>query len=469
MAFTAGLKAPKKFTGNNQATNQNTFDRLVTVTDYDTAKGYMYAEDDKGKKYEIFVNPEETRRANDSLEKRSVDVAKINWMGHSIDEKMKKAVPVGSKVILLRSRVVQNDKTRDLSQTEVHRIVGVPSPEADKTFQGIFTMTYRVDEGRERVSRVQHWNPNGVDINDETALNQLKEQIDAARANYGTKIGEYSVAEPTIGIQFRALLKTDREYQWAVDPSKKSIYELVDTSLPFDWIPGPEDENGKEIKSQAHPITGDEMMDFAEKYVEYISNSPDFAEHLDNMKVEVCFYHVYPASKNDNLLLTTGDPAKDKNADKNPLHQLSHRLSYIDLAQTEQIMGRNAAVNGIIQISGNKLEKVNGKPVEIPNYWVNKIHANNTRGHVHAFIRTADGYKAEPNEALALIKTEQNTAKKQETPQQEQMPTASASTHVPSASQEDKGFDPFADNGDDPFAEAETQEPAKQPLRFGKK
>jgi hypothetical protein len=477
MAFTAGIKAQKQFNNNGTTNNQNKTDRLVTVVDYDTTKGYIYVEDSKSKNYEVFINPEEVLRSNQSLAAKKQDISKINWMGHSIDEKMKKAIPIGSKVILIKSRVVQNDKTRNLAQTEVHRIGGVPAPDADKTFQGLFTVTYTYEEGRERISRIQHWNPNGVDINNEEGLQNLKELIDVASANYGVKLGEYSITEPTVGIQFRALLKTDQEYEYATDPTKKTIYEVVDLSLPFDWMPGPEDEEGKEIKSKAHVISGEEMMSFAEQYIEYITNNPSFKDNLADMKVEVAYYHVYPASKgSDGLILTTGDAEKDKHADKNPLYQLSHRQSFIDLAQTVSIIGRNAAVNGIIQISANKLEKVDGKPVEIPSYWANKLHANNTRGHIHSFIRTEDGYKTVPNEALALIKTEQQTNAKTTTTSSSSSASKAQEYHEESASvsdvsssvMEENEFDPFAST-DDSVEDTTPQKVETAPIRFGAK
>lgn len=400
MAFTLGLKAPKQ-TKSNGNTYQNTLDRLVTVKEYDLAKNYLYAEDDKGKKYEVFINPEEVKRATEAAKLRGGDVAN-NWMGHNIDEKMKKAIPPGQKVVLTRSRIVQNDKTRDLAITEVHRIGGVPNPKPNKTFQALSTMSYRMDEGKERIARLQCWNANGVSIEDEVAMNKLKQDIDNARANVGKKHGEHFITEPTIGIQFRAAIRTDKDYEWEQDPTKKAIYEVVDTSVPFDWIPGPEGADGKPIKEQAHNVSGDEFISFAELYINYVTTK--FQESLDKMKVEVCYYHLYPASKNNNLALTTGTE-KDKNADKNPLYQLSHHKSFIDLEQTEELIGRNAAVNGIIQLSDDKVhEDSDGNLIKVPSNWVSKVHANNIRGHIHAFIRTADGHKTKPHPNLDLVK-----------------------------------------------------------------
>lgn len=472
MAFNGNIKQPKQYSGQKSTNNQNTFDRLVTVKDYDTAKSIIIAEDEKGKIFEAYINPQEVINANNRLKERGDNTAGYAWMGHSIDEKMKKAHPPGSKIILIRSKVVSSDKVSGIAKTEVHRIGGVPNPEADKTFQGYFTMNYRQDEGRERIFRVQHWNPNGVDLNNDEAINNLKVSIDDSAKNYGVKIGEHNVVEPSIGIQFRALMKTDRKYPYSVDKSKDTIYEVVDMSLPFDWMPGRLDENGNEIKSDAHPLTGDEMLGFAEGYIGYISDK--FSEHLDSMKVEVCYYHTYPASKNDSLELTTGDPARDKNADKNPLYQLSHRKSFVDGEQTEFIVGKNAAVNGIIQIGANKLVKVDGKPVEIPSYWVTKIFANNTRGHIHAFIRSEEGYKTEPHESLKIIKEDvpqnktsfNNNQEVNHAPQQAVAPEAAPSAHVPAAVPVESEFDPFADNNDVPSAAPVVE---RAPLRFGAK
>jgi hypothetical protein len=462
MAFDAGIKRPQQSQGNQNNMQQNSFDRLLTVVSYDTAQGTILTKDDRDNKdYEIFVNPDEVYRADQALKEKAVDISGINWMGHKIDKGMERNIPVKSKLIALRTRFIEKNKQTGITRLEIHRIGGVPNPEPDKTFQGIFTMTYRMDEGLKRLSRVQHWNPTSIRLSEKTEdkLMDLKAKIDEARADYGTKIGEYNVTKPTIGVQFRAIIKTDRLYSL----NERAIYEAIDTSNPIDWIPGPEDENGKEIKTEAHPLTGEEMLQYAQMYIDYIQSDDQFKNYLNEIAYEVCFYHVYPASRNDNLLLTTGNPQKDKNADKNPLYQLSHRQSYVDMAHSENglIVGRNAAVNGIIQLSGNKLAKVDGKPVEIPSYWVSKLHANNTRGHVHSFIRSIgeDGleYKVEPHKNLQLIKDEKqqnylnnknqeaasgNSSYQAHEPASEPAPStvsATPSTPLP----KDNEFDPF--------------------------
>jgi hypothetical protein len=473
-AFTGGIKRPQVQNQNGDSQQQqNQYDRLVTIVDYNTQAKTLVCEDDKNKKYEVFVNPEEVIRGEKAATAMAIDRSKT-WMGHAIDKAMEKSYPKGSKVILQRSRVHKKDNGQGMAVTEVQRIHGVPNPEPDKTFQGIFTLTSRTDENRlQRVSRVQHWQNRGIDINDDAALQSLKQQMDEAASHTGEKIGEWSVTLPTVGVQFRALMKTSRTY--SVDGSP--IYEVVDSSIPFDWMPGPEDESGKEIKAQAHPINGDEMIAFVEQYADYISSHPQFKEHIDNMQVEICAYRSYPASNNKQLQLTFGEPNRDQHADKNPLYQLSHRKSFVDMAQTEQIQGRNYAVNGIIQISPNKLEKVNGKPVEIASYWVNNLHANHTKGHVFSLVRTSTGGKAEPHENLKLI-YEAKKEKSAESAKQEgytpvPAPAAKPQQQEQQASISSDDFDPFGSAGGDfnPFESSGSEQAAETPrvARFGKK
>ncbi len=476
-AFTGGIKRPQTQSQNTNGNyQQSQYDRLVTILGYNTQAKTMAVEDDKGKKYEVFVNPEEYIRGEKAAAAMAID-RNTTWMGHSIDKQMEKNYPVGSKVILQRSRVQKKDNGQGMAVTEVQRIIGVPNPEPDKTFQGIFTLTSRTDENRlQRIARVQHWSGRGVDVNDDDGLQKLKEEMDSLAAQGHEKIGNFNVTLPTMGVQFRALMKTDKKYE--VDGS--DIYEVVDTSIPFDWMPGPEDENGKEIKAQAHPITGDEMIAFVEQYIEHISNHDKFKDHIDDMIVEVCSYKSYPASNNKQLQLTFGEPNRDQYADKNPLYQLSHRKSYVDMDQTQDglIQGRNYAVNGIIQIAPNKLEKVNGKPVEINNYWVNNLHANGTKGHVHAFIRTSNGNKAEPHLNLKLIveakKENEATASAAPAPSQQQSsynsaPQAPARTVAPEPAKHTPAPQADLDDDFDPFSTVEEPAAPVKSTRFGKK
>lgn len=467
MAFTAGVQRPQQNQGNSNQ-QQNTHDRLLTINDYNTSQSLMYAEDPKGNKYEIYVNPTEVLRNDESIQKKKTDVSKTPYLGHRIDDKMKKAMPVGSKVIVKRSKVVKKDNGNGFKQTEVTRVVRVTEQAANKTFEGIFTITYRNHEGKKVVDRLQHWADNGIDINNAEGLEQLKQAMDEAASHVGEKIGEYRVTLPTYGVQFRALMPTGRKTEF----DGTDIYEMVDASIPFDWMRGPAGEDGKSIKSQGHTISGDEMVDFGAQYIDHISNNPNFKDHLDGMIIEVVPYQSYPVSNNEKMELTKGDPAKDLHAEKNPLYQMAHAVSFVDMEQSDQgkLIGKNNAVKGIVQITGDKLEKVDGKPVEIPNNWVNVLHADNIRGSVHSFIRTQNGFKVEPHELLKLQKN--RTANHQENVAHAPAPApVAAPAPAPVHEAPPQGDDDF-----DPFAEAPAVAPVaatpavtKPALKFGAK
>lgn len=474
MAFTAGISRPQATQGNTNQNQQGSFDRLLTITGYDTAKSYMYAEDSKNIKYEIFVNQEEVLRADAGIAAKNLDVTKSSYLGHKIDEKMKKTMPVGSKVIVQKSKVIEKDNGNGAKKTEVHRLVRVTEPEEDKTYEGVFSVTYRIKDNKKIVARVYDWTLNGIDVNNQEGLDELKAKMDKFAALSGTQIGEFNVTAPTYGVQFRALAPNDKKTY-----DNSPTVEAVDLSAPFDWIPGPLDESGKEIKAQAHPISGDEMLSFLDQYIDYISSHEAFKDNINDMRIEVVPYKILPASNNDNMILTKGEPSKDIHADKNPLYQLAHRVSFADIENSDQgrIVGRNSAVKGIIQITGNKLEKVDGKPVEIPSNWVNRLHANNIRGHAHSFIRTEDGVKVEVHERLKLQPLVSNNANHTKEGQESYAPSpAPARAPAPmvapspvSTAAEDPEFDPFNDTpvSSTPVKEQSVETPPAKVSRFG--
>lgn len=470
MAFTAGVSRPKINTNNGDYKRiKNSFDRLLTIEDYDLPNHAILAYDDKGIKYRITVNQEVFLNNEAYFQKSDKDYSTVQFFGHKIDQKMKTSLPAGSKFVAHKSTVLSKDDGRGYKTTEIERVYDVKCPDPDKTFEGVFTASYRMEEGKARVSHIQHWNRNGINVNSSDDIEKLKDLMDEALSINGKKIGSQTVTVPTYGVQFRTLKATDRKFE--LDGSDKKVFEVVDTSIPFDWLTL-EDENGNPIKDQAHMITGDEMVNYAEQYIEHISTHPDFQEYTDSLSIEICYYKVYPASKNDNMVLTKGIPDKDKNADKNPLYQLTHATSYVDLdnSDTGRLVGKNNAVRGIIQISENKPEKVNGKFEEVQVNWVSRLHAYSTRGHVHSFIRTYDDQKAEPHEKLKLkpnAKKEESYSNQNSNTGAEQSSTSSSvkatSNSLPPTPPQvnTDSFDPFAD----PVLENTSD--TKKGLKFG--
>lgn len=454
MAYTANVKRPQAGAG-NQSGYQRTYDRLVEVIGYNLESKTVYVKDETEKKYAVSIDPEKYAATVNAIKAKNTQGAPAPYMGHEIDEKMKKAIPVGKKMILKNSKVIKKDNGEGYAQTLVSKINAVTVDAPNKTFSGIFTVSAKTNKDRNKViGRVQNWKDQSIDINDEEKLQQLKKDIDEAASFSGKKIGEYNVTMPTMGVQFWALMETDR-----INPlDNKMVLEAVEGSIPFDWII-PENETGD--KAKGHPLTGDEMLGMVEGFMDYISNHPNFKDKLDKMRIEISPYYSYPASENDKLKLTFGDPKKDQYAHKNPLYKLSHARSFVDMDQTEEIQGRNLAVRGIVQISDNKLERVDGKPVEIPSYWVSNLHVDHTTAPVRNLVRSSDGLKVELHENLKLryvTNDNPNASANNSAPAQSQQssasaPAASAPVAQPAAKVDSDEMDPFAGD-DDIFGES---------------
>ena len=91
MAFTGGIKRPQASTSNNNNTQQNYYDRLVTIVSYNTESRKMIVEDDKQKKYEVFVNPKEYLRAEESVKTYLLTDQQLGWVT-ALTSKWKKII-----------------------------------------------------------------------------------------------------------------------------------------------------------------------------------------------------------------------------------------------------------------------------------------------------------------------------------------------------------------------------------------
>lgn len=378
-------------------------DRLVTVEAYDHENHNLHVIDERGNKHIVFVKPETFARMEALVAANPSKYASAKYMQHKIDKNMEKHFPAGKgKVILSRSRFVSKDRTTGVYKTEVERIVGVTTPANDKTFSGLFTVTSRKKDGLEYINRVQSWEEKAYDLTNSDALEELSKRIDDARSTYGEKIGEFQIVRPNIGIQFRASIKTTESND------DGPIYEVIDLSRVFDWIVPETTEDGQGNKiAEAHLLTGEELFDFAQSYASYIQDTYD--NNISDIIIEVAVHKSYPASKNKNFALTTGDAKHDSNAVKNPLYRHSHRINFPDQVCTkgDAIQGYNSAFKGVVQLSANSVKEIDGQAQIIPSYWASAIHPYGFQGHLHSFIRTADGYKVRPSTSLKLMNLEE--------------------------------------------------------------
>lgn len=423
-AFTGGRKTQNFGISQANKGGSNNFqqpqDRLVVVDKYDLANRSIYCTDVKdGRKMIAHVNP--TQYAQDvEYYAKNPREAYNGPQAHSIDAVMEKEYPVKSRVILKYTKIIKKDDGAGFSVCEINGVRGVTNQEEDKTFYSLIGLRLRVDEeGYVCVARASLFDrETGVDFNNEEDVNNVAKMIDERNSVSSRKVGEFRETLPTYAVQYRALMLSPEK-----DANGQDKYIRVNTSTHFDWMEGPEGPDGKPIKEQAHPLTGQEFLSYFEEYAAYIENHPAYKDHVGNMRIEAVVFQSAAASHNKNLRVGHKD---DENIKKKLMYKLGSTPAFIDQERTTMINHDNYAVRGIVQFSGNKLEKVNGKPVEIQSYWVNNLHLNGFKGDVHAFIRTSDGLKVENAPELKLQHDADGTKAN----------TASAPASAPAARQE---------------------------------
>ena len=402
-AFTGGRKVQNfgisnanKGGGDNY---QQAIDRLVIVDKYDLANRKIYCTDKKdGRKMIAHIDPIQYARDVEYYSKNSRE-GYTGPQGHSIDSIMEKEYPVNSPVILKYTKILKKDDGAGFSICEANRVSAVNNPEDDKTFYCLVGVRLRVDEeGQICVARGSLFKrEKGIDFNDETEVEAVAKMIDERNSVSSRMVGEFRETLPSYGVQYRALMLSPEK-----DRTGSDKYIAVNESTLFDWMEGPAGEDGKEIKEQAHLLTGQEFLSYFEDYAAYIESHPKYSAHVKDMRIEAILYESAPASRNKNLRLGSKD---DENVKKKLMYKLGSTPCFVDQEQTTSINHDNYVVRGIVQFSANKLEKVAGKPVEIQSYWLNNIHINGFKGSPHAFIRTSDGLKVEVAPELKLQHT----------------------------------------------------------------
>lgn len=453
MGFTpTGMITP--FVRQNQSNNaRRPQDLLLTVTGYDLGRGVMLGQYENGEKVdnvEVAI-AKETIARNEERKRSRTDLPKdIKWEGHLIDARMASHIEIGSRVVIERAVQVKSFQKdgKALRVFEANRVLNVSDPAPDKTFVGLFTIY--AHEGR--IMSVQHWKgEKALDVSDANALEKLREEMDDAAAAYARK--EY---RPTVGAQFRFVNPTG---------NPDNPYEVLDVSPPFDWIPRKKDEQGN-VVSEGQPMTGDKLDELLSQYCSQYIDVKFPTEQYPQGKIEVVPYVNYRAStQNKGMILSTQT--------WDPLYVMAHARTHLAVDDTEYVQGKNYAVKGIIQLSSDEPDKATKqfKPRNI----VNRLHANGAKGHVHAWVRTSDGQKCTPHQALKAVLPQNPRSENDAAPaagpavsrqndapaapfHQPEVQSQPAAQHQPEPSHTDDPFgeysDPFAQaGGDDPFAQ----------------
>jgi hypothetical protein len=480
--YTAGIK--RSVSNTTQTKYRDIKDRVMKVTGYDLEAGKIYGEDlSTNQKYEAYVDPVKKASAEAAILAKDKTQVKSNatWMGHAINKQMEKANPVNDKkpsfVVLVKGEIKHRDATRGgVAIVECEKIGGVPASKPNKVIQGNIVVKYKLDKetGCKVIYQAKAYDPHGYDLTEEN-IEKIAKRIDESRANYGKKIGEFLVSEPTVGVQFRVMKKKTtvvngetvlEQNQYAKEGQPKDVWETVEKSSLIDWMPGPKGPDGKEIKSEAHTLTGDEFKEYVTGMLEHIGNSEKFKEGIDSGDIEIDLqvFRSLPVSQNDSSKLTKNDPVKDKYADKNPLYQLSHGKSYCSEDHDTQglLVGENYAVRGGILLITDDKWTDDEPPQRVSSNWVSRIYANNIRQHIDKMTPRENGAKVTVHPSLDIEKTVANTNTNKAAPAPAPTPVAAP---APELSQE-SSFDPDI-IGDDPFGGELDDNSVKSGMKFG--
>lgn len=423
MAFTGGYNISTKKSGNSQ--QKSFYDMLVTVKEYDLGAGTIKVETSQKRLMDVSIEPEALSRQVAYMQ--SANIKSTTFLGHLIDQNMKKHIPENNKVILDKCHIIRNVKQdgNNVAIAQVEKVWNVTVPAADKTFEGIFSVIAK--DGR--VSFVQHWNKTAIGEG-EVGLDELKASMDNVLVDYKKVIADSMIVKPTIGVQFRAIVENTE-----ADKEKKK-YVVVDTSRVFDWIPAPRDESGALI-GEGHPLDPENFDVLWNGYLEYAKEKYAGKE---GMKFEVCWYNNFrggPKSTSLNI----------KESKYAPLNQLAYTKTRLDEDVKNEVVGKNWATYGVIQLSDNQLKRDDSSvAVDIPRYYVTKLHANGPKGHVHAFVASSDGGGCKPHDNLKRV-IESDDSKPTEAPA---VVKANLSSTQSIASGDADDFDPFSEEPNNP-------------------
>lgn len=383
----ASLPARFKKATTNSGFKQRPKDRLVTVDAYDLPnKSISATEVDTGRKIEARINPDKAPAGNRNLSDK--------WNGNLIDERMESNIPVGSRIVL---EACETEKKVQKGGVEVSlmRCNWVASP-SDPSPEKSFTGTLTVNQYEDRIVGVQVWDAKAINPSeDERAIDELGAKLDEVVREF--KEGLRPVG---YGVQFRTLVEVKR--------NNMDVYEMVDSSPPFDWIRAEKDAEGKVLR-EGHPLDKEHLEAYLGGYLDYVYGSedqsdPDAPKGLvadgvvgegQNMQVEVMVYRAFQAA-----------PLSENMAIKNERHPLARLANVmIKYGQNDETgyIGKNWGVAGIAFLTSDQQPKKRGEEWK-PRNLVNRVFTNGFSGNVHTMVQAFDGKRVYPHPALDRVR-----------------------------------------------------------------
>lgn len=392
-----GASLPSRFKKSQEASNFRQYprDRLVVVDGYDLANKTMTATDVRdGRKLEVRINPEKA-----ALQTRTG----TKYNGNNIDERMEEFIPVGNRCALEATKVDKKIKrgNEEVSLVTANWVRSLPSQDPKKAFVGWVAVSSYDD----RITGAQHA-PEEMRVairpsepEGEQKLNELGAELNKIAEEY--KSGKHPI---TLGVCFRTLVRTgDRE----VDGKSVPVYQMIDSTPPFDWEAAVLDADRNVIK-EGSPVTQKFLEDNLEGYLDYIYGSEDQSkpDAFPGLRasgvlkegqvpvVEIEVYRSLAASRLSNNL--------DISNKRSPLYSLANVMTKYSLTDPHGYVGKNWMVEGIVMLTEDK------RPETRDGEWIDRnlvtdLMVNGPRANFHTIYRAADGGIIEVHPALDRV------------------------------------------------------------------
>lgn len=392
--------------GGNSQFQQSPVDRLGTVLEYG-----QYTDASQRRFPTIVVREDETGRIIEArMSDRAADAALVakssnananpdNFRGNIIDELMQTNIPVGDRVVLEGTMFVKGGKISvggvERSVMECNYITHVTEPSPKKAFRAVFTVkadTKRPDGASEdgstqaaRVRDVQLWDDKAYASQEEIA--NLVSELDGARSAF-----EAGERRPGRGIQFRVVVPNGENLG-------KPLYEVIDSSPPFEWVRAERDPNDNtKILTDGYPLDGGEFRNLYAGYKDYIFGNEAEGQPAKfdaavaaTAQIEVMAYNSHMASSFSKYLKFGENP-------RHPLRRLCFTPTKGSADDETYMYGKNWAVLSVVMLTGDQFDKATSQIVNRD--MVRRLFFGGPTGNIHSFVRTSEGHKARASLAI---------------------------------------------------------------------
>lgn len=376
---------------------KNKRDLVISVTGFNLERSTISGYTSDGRYVEAHVAPSDIARnrgyANTPEAQEKAD--KAPYLSHEINAKMKSVInpDSGNHLAVLHGAVVERkiNKTVVTSRgtetsfrlIECSRVTdGGIDPE--KTFEALVTITKNA--GRNKVDRIQAWNPDAFSANDTTSLQNLAADFDHF-ANAQAKSQEnapngasQTFYLPATGAEFRTIRMSNNPIEGG---------KIIDLSGRMEKSAAVLHKDTGAVITPSGPCTGALFLENAAAYASYVKG-----KYGENVRVEVAHYLSYPAGAKNNDF----DFSMSKSA-FSPMIQMANAQSKRADDDTSTTEGGNYGGWGVLVLAKDK--KVEGTDDVVKMNFVNSLFVGtNSRGFIHKKVKSTDGQTYDLDDSL---------------------------------------------------------------------